>query len=99
MRAASTLVSAPSSAVARTIAFFTAVRIFEAESFSPLGVRPVTESPCNRVCTLDPASGLCIGCGRTLDEITRWTRMSDAERERVVAEASRRSASRRRPAL
>jgi predicted Fe-S protein YdhL (DUF1289 family) len=57
---------------------------------------PVIESPCNRVCTLDPASGLCLGCGRSLDEITRWTQMTDAERARVLVEAGRRrSASRR----
>jgi predicted Fe-S protein YdhL (DUF1289 family) len=57
---------------------------------------PVIESPCNRVCTLDPASGLCLGCGRSLDEITRWTQMTDAERALVLVEAGRRhSASRR----
>ena len=44
------------------------------------------ESPCTRVCTLDPASGLCLGCGRSLDEIVRWTQMTETERERVVAE-------------
>jgi len=56
----------------------------------------VIESPCNRVCTLDPAAGLCLGCGRSLDEITRWTQMTDAERARVLVEAGRRrSASRR----
>ena len=60
---------------------------------------PVIESPCNRVCTLDPASGLCLGCGRSLDEIARWTQMTDAERERVVAERDRRPTSRRQPAL
>jgi len=58
---------------------------------------PVTESPCNRICTLDPASGRCLGCGRSLDEITRWTQMTDAERARAVAEAGRHSAARRRP--
>src|SRR5262249_59218709 len=41
---------------------------------------PMIESPCNRVCSLDPASGLCRGCGRSLDEIARWTQMADAER-------------------
>ena len=46
----------------------------------------VIESPCNKVCTLDPVSGLCIGCGRSLDEIARWAQMSDAERARVMAE-------------
>jgi predicted Fe-S protein YdhL (DUF1289 family) len=49
----------------------------------------VIESPCTRVCTLDPISGLCLGCGRSLAEITRWTQMSDAERERLVAELGR----------
>jgi len=59
----------------------------------------VIESPCNRVCTLDPTSGLCLGCGRSIDEITRWTQMTDAERARVVAELTRRSVTRRRRAL
>jgi len=58
----------------------------------------VIESPCVRVCTLDPASGLCVGCGRSLDEIARWTQMTDAERARVIAEAGRRAAARRQPA-
>jgi len=35
---------------------------------------------------MDPKSGLCIGCARTLDEIARWAEMTDAERERVMAE-------------
>jgi predicted Fe-S protein YdhL (DUF1289 family) len=59
----------------------------------------VIESPCNRVCTLDPVSNLCLGCGRSLDEITRWTQMTDAERERIVAEIERRYAGRRRPSI
>ncbi len=28
--------------------------------------------PCVKICTLDARSGLCLGCGRTLDEIARW---------------------------
>jgi predicted Fe-S protein YdhL (DUF1289 family) len=50
----------------------------------------VIESPCTRVCTLDPVSGLCLGCGRSLAEIARWTQMSDAERERLIGELGRR---------
>ena len=41
------------------------------------------ESPCIRVCTLDPRAGVCIGCFRTLDEIGYWTRMADGERAAV----------------
>jgi predicted Fe-S protein YdhL (DUF1289 family) len=40
---------------------------------------------------MDPDSGLCHGCLRTLDEIARWSEMSEAERERVVASLSRRT--------
>jgi predicted Fe-S protein YdhL (DUF1289 family) len=43
------------------------------------------ESPCIDVCTMDTASGLCIGCGRTLDEIARWSSFSDAERRAIMA--------------
>lgn len=28
------------------------------------------KSPCVKVCTLDKATGKCIGCGRTIQEIT-----------------------------
>jgi predicted Fe-S protein YdhL (DUF1289 family) len=41
------------------------------------------ESPCIGVCRL--ADGGCTGCRRTLDEITRWSRMTDEERVEVVA--------------
>jgi predicted Fe-S protein YdhL (DUF1289 family) len=41
-------------------------------------------SPCINVCKIDPATRLCIGCGRTLDEIARWSAMSRAERSHVM---------------
>jgi predicted Fe-S protein YdhL (DUF1289 family) len=50
------------------------------------------ESPCVKVCTLDARSGLCLGCGRTIDEIARWTAMSVAERARVTRELAARLA-------
>ena len=43
------------------------------------------ETPCIKVCLLDAASGLCTGCGRSLNEIARWGTMSDAERKAVMA--------------
>jgi predicted Fe-S protein YdhL (DUF1289 family) len=52
-------------------------------------------SPCTRICTLDPASDLCIGCGRTLAEITRWGSLSDEERQRIMATLPGRLAARR----
>ena len=47
-------------------------------------------SPCTKVCTIDPRSGLCRGCGRTLGEITQWASLGDGERKRVMGELSHR---------
>ena len=49
-------------------------------------MRQAVNSPCVKVCEMDPQRGLCLGCARTLDEIARWGGMSDAERERIMAE-------------
>jgi predicted Fe-S protein YdhL (DUF1289 family) len=43
------------------------------------------ETPCVNVCLLDAETGLCIGCGRTIDEIACWTTMSDGERRAIMA--------------
>ncbi len=43
------------------------------------------DTPCIRVCVVDPLSGLCIGCGRTLQEIGAWTGMSPQRRSAVMA--------------
>ena len=43
------------------------------------------ESPCIAVCMIDPRSGLCYGCGRTLPEIASWHRLDSAERQAVMA--------------
>lgn len=37
-------------------------------------------SPCVGVCRIDPASGWCAGCWRTLDEIAAWADADDATR-------------------
>lgn len=40
-------------------------------------------SPCISVCRMHAASGWCEGCHRTLDEIARWSAMSEAEKRAV----------------
>lgn len=40
-------------------------------------------SPCISVCRMAPATGLCQGCLRTLDEIAAWSGLDD-EGKRVV---------------
>jgi predicted Fe-S protein YdhL (DUF1289 family) len=50
------------------------------------------ETPCNKVCAVDPISALCVGCGRTLAEIGGWLAFSAEERSRIMAELPRRLA-------
>ncbi len=47
-------------------------------------------SPCVSLCKIDPASGLCQGCLRTLDEIVSWSQASEAFKGTVWAEIKRR---------
>jgi len=54
------------------------------------------QSPCVRVCAIDAHTGLCTGCGRTLEEIAGWTKMTDEERERIISTLSDRLSDRRR---
>jgi predicted Fe-S protein YdhL (DUF1289 family) len=44
------------------------------------------ESPCGKVCVVDPASALCVGCGRTIAEIGGWIGFTPDERRRIMAE-------------
>jgi len=46
---------------------------------------PSVSTPCVKVCVVDPLSALCIGCGRTVEEIAGWGSMSEAERLAVMA--------------
>ena len=44
------------------------------------GLPRAVASPCIQVCAVDAASGLCLGCRRTLAEIAGWSRLTEAER-------------------
>ena len=41
-------------------------------------------TPCVKICILHPPSGLCQGCGRTLQEIQRWPSLSEPERLAIM---------------
>ena len=43
------------------------------------------KTPCNRTCALHPVSGLCIGCGRSVDEIAGWIGFDDKQRVAIMA--------------
>ena len=43
------------------------------------------KTPCVQVCFVDPGAGVCVGCFRTMEELGRWTRYTDAERDTIMA--------------
>jgi hypothetical protein len=47
---------------------------------------PGIETPCVRVCVVHPTLQLCMTCGRSLDEIARWTALTTLERGRIMAQ-------------
>jgi uncharacterized protein len=46
-----------------------------------------TESPCVKKCKLE--SGICVGCNRTIKEITDWRKLTLEEREKIIERLSR----------
>lgn len=44
------------------------------------------KTPCIKVCVVDGESGLCLGCYRKLSEVAAWTRLSDIERDTILAD-------------
>lgn len=58
---------------------------FKPQAAPPTVPRAIA-TPCVKVCVVDGATGLCLGCFRTLQEIAGWGRLDDAERARVMAE-------------
>ena len=42
------------------------------------------ESPCVKICKL--IDSVCIGCGRTSEQITEWTKYTDKRREEIIKE-------------
>ncbi|HVA55650.1 MAG TPA: DUF1289 domain-containing protein [Gammaproteobacteria bacterium] len=52
-------------------------------------------SPCVNICCLDE-DDICIGCGRTLDEIRRWSDMPEPEKRTTLQYSAERRAERKR---
>ena len=48
-------------------------------------------SPCVNVCQMDPGSGLCLGCRRTLREIADWLEMTPEEKLAILERVAQRA--------
>ena len=47
-------------------------------------------SPCISVCRIEDATGLCLGCRRTIDEIRDWIILTPEEKQTVLARIAER---------
>ncbi|MCU0896935.1 MAG: DUF1289 domain-containing protein [Burkholderiales bacterium] len=43
------------------------------------------KSPCVNVCRMNPRTGYCEGCQRSIDEIAGWSQFSADEKRAVIA--------------
>jgi uncharacterized protein len=43
-------------------------------------------SPCVKLCVVHPEERICVGCYRSLDEISNWSRMTHEDRAVLMAE-------------
>ncbi|AQV92445.1 Fe-S oxidoreductase [Cupriavidus necator] len=62
-----------------------------AQAETALQASPVP-SPCRNVCRMDPASGYCEGCLRTIEEIAGWSSAGDEDKRRIWAQLPQRAA-------
>ena len=49
------------------------------------------DSPCVKLCAIHPEERICVGCFRSIDEISGWSRMTHEERADVMAELPERA--------
>ena len=45
-------------------------------------------SPCTGNCSLNTTTSICEGCGRSINEIVEWTRMTDEVKQQVMERLS-----------
>ncbi len=46
-------------------------------------LKPI-KTPCVGLCQVGKGLGICYGCGRNLEEISKWRDMTEQEREAVM---------------
>ena len=52
----------------------------------PLWTRNEIESPCVRICVVHPEARICTGCYRSIEEISRWSKLTPEQRQTIMAD-------------
>ena len=48
------------------------------------------ESPCIGICQIDQKTSHCVGCLRTIEEISRWSSFTHKEKKEIIKLISKR---------
>jgi len=65
------------------------------QEFDPAKHQGPLPSPCIGICQMDRTSGLCMGCHRTIDEITDWSVAPESKKRAIWEEIILRRTARR----
>lgn len=49
-------------------------------------MRDEVQSPCVKLCVVHPEERICVGCFRTIEEISTWSRLTPEARSQIMAE-------------
>ena len=63
----------------------------EAAGTDAVWSRDEIASPCVKLCVIHPEERLCVGCLRTIEEISTWSRLTPAARDAVIADLPNRA--------
>ena len=42
------------------------------------------DTPCIDICSIDRDSGECIGCGRTVEEVSNWANFNNLKKKQIL---------------
>lgn len=48
------------------------------------------KSPCIKLCKLDKAGKYCVGCFRTIDEISNWMSLTEYQQSKIIEKLRKR---------
>ena len=51
----------------------------------------MSDSPCIDICQMDSESGLCVGCGRTIEEIANWSSYTNEKKKNILKQLKSRN--------
>lgn len=54
-------------------------------------MRDEVQSPCVKLCVVHPEERICVGCFRSIEEISTWSRMTHEDRAAIMADLPERS--------